>query len=301
MIKRRQAGNLLRCMLLVPGIMLFSGCMTNPSIPSPGVPGAPPSPEGTGSPSPSPGASTAPKQGTHTPASTDGTGSSSSRTAGRTGDPAAGGDADARAGDPAAGGNADTRAGDPAVSNSADARQKSDDEILAEALEALEQRSGSSDDTAAQGGAEPQGTGLGPATEQEKTQQLDQALDQKFASFDEAMLREREAVLASDNEQGNRGFSDRESYGSAGEGEGEADEELQTAMADTRPSEPGTTSRQVPGDPTQASQRAIPEDIASGEDDDIIARQLREAAMKEQDPELREKLWDEYRKYKRSQ
>lgn len=32
--------------------------------------------------------------------------------------------------------------------------------------------------------------------------------------------------------------------------------------------------------------------------DDIVARQLREAAEKETDPELREKLWEEYRKYK---
>jgi hypothetical protein len=29
-----------------------------------------------------------------------------------------------------------------------------------------------------------------------------------------------------------------------------------------------------------------------------VARQLREAAMKEEDPELREKLWQEYREYK---
>ncbi len=40
-----------------------------------------------------------------------------------------------------------------------------------------------------------------------------------------------------------------------------------------------------------------PEDIPSGRDDDIVARQLREAAMSEPDPELREALWDEYRKY----
>lgn len=33
-------------------------------------------------------------------------------------------------------------------------------------------------------------------------------------------------------------------------------------------------------------------------DDDIVARQLREAAEKETDPELKEKLWQEYRKYK---
>lgn len=34
--------------------------------------------------------------------------------------------------------------------------------------------------------------------------------------------------------------------------------------------------------------------------DDIVARQLREAAEKETDPELKEKLWEEYRKYKES-
>jgi hypothetical protein len=33
-------------------------------------------------------------------------------------------------------------------------------------------------------------------------------------------------------------------------------------------------------------------------DDDVVARQLREAAQSEQDPELRKKLWEEYREYK---
>ena len=41
-----------------------------------------------------------------------------------------------------------------------------------------------------------------------------------------------------------------------------------------------------------------PADIPSGNDDDVVARQLREAAMREADPAVREKLWDEYRKYK---
>jgi len=35
-------------------------------------------------------------------------------------------------------------------------------------------------------------------------------------------------------------------------------------------------------------------------DDDIVARQLKEAAENENDPELKEKLWDEYYKYKQS-
>ena len=42
-----------------------------------------------------------------------------------------------------------------------------------------------------------------------------------------------------------------------------------------------------------------PEDVAPiMADDDIIARQLREAALTEEDPALRERLWEEYRKYK---
>ena len=43
---------------------------------------------------------------------------------------------------------------------------------------------------------------------------------------------------------------------------------------------------------------ATPKDIPSGDDDDVVARQIREAAMREKDPKLRDKLWDEYRKYK---
>jgi hypothetical protein len=37
-----------------------------------------------------------------------------------------------------------------------------------------------------------------------------------------------------------------------------------------------------------------------GEDDDIVARQLREAAENETDPELKEKLWKEYEAYKKN-
>lgn len=41
-----------------------------------------------------------------------------------------------------------------------------------------------------------------------------------------------------------------------------------------------------------------PEDIPTGNDDDIVARQLREAAIREPDADIREALWNEYRKYK---
>ncbi len=42
----------------------------------------------------------------------------------------------------------------------------------------------------------------------------------------------------------------------------------------------------------------IPEDIPSPQGDDIVAQQLREAAVAESDPELQAKLWEEYKRYK---
>ena len=50
--------------------------------------------------------------------------------------------------------------------------------------------------------------------------------------------------------------------------------------------------------PKDAAKYPPPKDIPNGNDDDVVARQLREAAMREPDPAVREKLWDEYRKYK---
>jgi hypothetical protein len=41
----------------------------------------------------------------------------------------------------------------------------------------------------------------------------------------------------------------------------------------------------------------VPDDIPSDRNDDVVARQIREAAMSEPDAELRERLWDEYRRY----
>jgi hypothetical protein len=40
----------------------------------------------------------------------------------------------------------------------------------------------------------------------------------------------------------------------------------------------------------------VPEDVGDGRNDDIVLRQIREAALREKDPVLREKLWEEYRR-----
>jgi hypothetical protein len=55
------------------------------------------------------------------------------------------------------------------------------------------------------------------------------------------------------------------------------------------------------GDSSAGSGRAPSrkEERGHGDDDDIVARQLREAAEKETDPALKEKLWKEYEAYKK--
>ncbi|MDA0978695.1 MAG: hypothetical protein O3B72_09070, partial [Proteobacteria bacterium] len=49
---------------------------------------------------------------------------------------------------------------------------------------------------------------------------------------------------------------------------------------------------------SQPPPASIPDDIPSPQGDDIVAQQLREAAIAESDPALREKLWEEYKRYK---
>ena len=140
-----------------------------------------------------------------------------------------------------------------------------------------------------------QARGGGPATSAEKRQVLDKQLQDEFAKFDRIMLSEREAIKKADNQESYGGFPGEEFAGGEGEGEGETMEEpLKTAMVDSDPA-----SIKGPGNKPARSHSEIPPDLVSAKGDDIIARQLREAAMKEQDPELRAKLWDEYRKYKR--
>ena len=42
----------------------------------------------------------------------------------------------------------------------------------------------------------------------------------------------------------------------------------------------------------------IPEDVPDPQGDDIVAQQLREAAIDEADPDLQAKLWEEYKRYR---
>jgi hypothetical protein len=58
----------------------------------------------------------------------------------------------------------------------------------------------------------------------------------------------------------------------------------------------GTTG----AEPASEEFDTVPDDVGDGRNDDIVLRQIRDAAMNERDPVLREKLWDEYRRIKGS-
>ncbi len=75
-----------------------------------------------------------------------------------------------------------------------------------------------------------------------------------------------------------------------------------TDVANVRTGPQGTGDRQDRTGPpigeTALDNGAIPEDIPPGDDDDVVAQQIREAALAEPDPNVRARLWEDYRKYK---
>ena len=71
------------------------------------------------------------------------------------------------------------------------------------------------------------------------------------------------------------------------------------------PGTPSSSGRADPGNglgDERSGKRAVVKEKFTdrGSDDDIVARQLREAAERETDPIFKEKLWAEYRKYRES-
>lgn len=130
---------------------------------------------------------------------------------------------------------------------------------------------------------------------------LDERLNEGFAEFDGMILGERERVQAQADEAGSDVMSAGGGGGNGGEGDSAGFEPLVIASAPDGSTGGGIligeASRQGDFDNTQEESFPVPDDIPLGANDDVVARQLREAAMREPDPELREALWDEYRAY----
>lgn len=183
----------------------------------------------------------------------------------------------------------------------------------------------SAGNTTASGGATGRqgqnGSGGGSARSyDERVAVLDKQLDGSMGEYDGMILQERRNVLSQAGEEGSEEQVEDFDRDVAYYEEGDLQQAggpagTQTAGA---PAPPGGQSGQNgsaqstggqstghpngsdAGGPGRANDVAYPppDDIPSGDDDDVVARQIREAAMHEDDPELREKLWEEYRKYK---
>ncbi len=177
-------------------------------------------------------------------------------------------------------------------------------------------------------GAAPAGGGPGAAaaagangpgqTSDERRAAIDKRLDDSLGSFDADLRTEQQRVA-----------QERDARRATAAGSATADQQGADKSADS----PGTASTEAPqedadrsGVPGRHPGRAKPRDpsgdlksekagkkpddnagngasareIPDGSDDDVVARRLRQAAQQETDPELKEKLWQEYIDYKRN-
>jgi len=168
---------------------------------------------------------------------------------------------------------------------------------------------GSANDTAGPG----QPGGSGPLTPAEQVAILDAQLAKGAGEFDAMILKTEAEQRAAAREQAARSAtviaSSNSATGESGTGEGSPGEEgnpeegnspYEDGVADASGGGGGGGGMRGAGGggSPDTTKYPPPADIPSGNDDDVVARQLREAAEREPDPAVRAKLWDEYRKYK---
>ena len=156
-----------------------------------------------------------------------------------------------------------------------------------------------------------------PQTQAEKTFELDEGFLSTLGEFDEMLLKEEDKIAAripsqrESSSQAGLSGSDGTSEAAGGTGsgeEGEAGEQGEDTEGGSAPdgqegqsgTSPGAQGKLGAGnaDVDHSVYGAPGGKLPPPEDDDIVARQLREAAGKEPDPELKKKLWQEYWKYK---
>ena len=144
-------------------------------------------------------------------------------------------------------------------------------------------------------------------TDAEKNAAWDEQFYGSLGEFDKRLSKEQSEIekqrsAAAANGSGGSGTQGTGAGSGAGGGSGMPQE---VAGGDTGAAGSAGTAGQAPEGPNGGAGSANtgpkfppPEGTPSGADDDVVARQLREAAESEKDPALRERLWQEYRKYK---
>ena len=159
-----------------------------------------------------------------------------------------------------------------------------------------------------QSGAEKETAALsdpsGPTRDQVNAELLAK-LEQEFSEFD-GMIKDAEqeqTAHANARHPGSR-EDDRDEDGAWMDGSGQDPDDARQdgdsrEGSETKPT-PGQEHGAGPGDGKVDVPEWARRADGDARDDDIVARQLREAAETEPDPALKEQLWEEYRKYKGS-
>ena len=148
------------------------------------------------------------------------------------------------------------------------------------------------------------------STDSEKTAAMVGQFNESLGEFDEKLLREQDRVKAARPRTASSGSGGGGASGEAGDGSGgesgqtgaegeDAEEGRQSSQQGAGEAGREQTADGARGRPPGGNQSSAPDDIPDGSDDDVIARQIREAAEKETDPELKKKLWEEYMRYKK--
>ena len=176
------------------------------------------------------------------------------------------------------------------------------------------------------GGGDPGGSGdesgestssgeAGDSEAGDSIEGLDEALDESLEDFDETVLSEGNRGASTESidilsPSGTSGGidSDEPLFEEAGaDGAAEGNPSIEQRAAEGAPPGADGSGAEAPAGqaanssgPEQGESEiiSIPDDIDDGQGDDIVLRQIRDAALKERDPILREKLWDEYRRIK---
>ena len=152
--------------------------------------------------------------------------------------------------------------------------------------------------TRASGGMDSEVGADEPLTAAEQVAILDRQLEESTRDFDGIIYDEEQRQREAARE---RATANQSTVASAGDSEAGGGEEpdFGGGMGGSGSVGGGIGGRSG-APPPEGAKYPPPGDIpdASDDDGDGVAEQLREAAMREADPEVREKLWNEYRKYK---
>ena len=146
-------------------------------------------------------------------------------------------------------------------------------------------------------GGQGQMGGYPGETNSERQRRLEGELEKSVGGLDEVLGEEQRKIESVGRDTG--GFGGNSSRGGVGLGK-QANVGSQRNGSNSQQTGVGSTRQSSVGELSDEEIRArTPDDIPELVSEDVVSKQLREAAVSEDDPQLRERLWEEYRNYNR--